>query len=102
MNKVVITLHPYIVQRSGVCGGVPIIKNTRIRVLDIALEYEYLGLSPDEILEAHPHLRLEQVHDALSYYYENRAELDKEIKSRLKEIKRFQKVCEPKLKKWRK
>jgi uncharacterized protein (DUF433 family) len=36
--------------------------------------------TPDEIVNAHPHLRLEQIHDALSYYYENRAELDKKIK----------------------
>jgi hypothetical protein len=35
-----------------------------------------LGRSPDEIISAHPHLNLSQVHDALSYYYENRDELD--------------------------
>ncbi len=27
----------------------------------------------------HPHLNLSQVHDALSYYYENRDELDRKI-----------------------
>jgi len=99
MNKAVKFLHPYITQKTGVCGGVPIIRNTRIRIIDIAIEYEYLGLAPDEILESHPHLRLEQIHDALSYYYENREEIDREIKSRLKEIAKFQKVYEPKLEK---
>jgi len=34
----------------------------------------------DEIINAHPHLKLEQIHDALSYYYENRKELDEKIK----------------------
>jgi uncharacterized protein (DUF433 family) len=53
---------------------------TRVRVVDIAVEYEFLNSSPDEIINAHPHLKLEQIHDALSYYYENRTELDKKIK----------------------
>jgi hypothetical protein len=43
------------------------------------LEYERLGWTPDQIIDAHPHLILAQVHDALSYYYENQAELDAEI-----------------------
>jgi uncharacterized protein (DUF433 family) len=48
--------------------------------VDVAIEYEYLNRSPDEIIVAHPHLKLEQIHDALSYYYENRDELDRKIK----------------------
>ena len=64
---------------------------TRVRIVDIAIEYEYLNSSPDEIINAHPHLKLEQVHDALSYYYENRKDLD----SKIKEDKQFiQKISE--------
>lgn len=63
-----------------ICSGSPVIAGTRVRVVDIAVEYEYLSHSPDEIINSHPHLKLEQVHDALSYYYENRAELDNKIK----------------------
>ena len=100
MNKTIKVLHPYIVQKPGVCGGAYIIKGTRIRVIDIVIEYELLGLSPDEILEAHPHLRLEQIHDALSFYYENRKAIDKEVQTKLKDIEQFQKEYEPKLRKW--
>lgn len=50
--------------------------------MDIIIEYEYLGLTPDEIINAHPHLILPQVHDALSFYYEHRDELDREIRQR--------------------
>jgi uncharacterized protein (DUF433 family) len=58
-----------------------VVKGTRTRVVDIAIEYEYLNRTPDEIISAHPHLRLEQIHDALSYYYyEKRNELDEKIK----------------------
>lgn len=71
--------HPYIARQKGVCGGKPVIKGTRIRVAQVAIEYERLGWSPDEIVRAHPHLTLAQVHDALSYYYENIDEMNAEI-----------------------
>jgi uncharacterized protein (DUF433 family) len=64
------------VKYKDICGGSPIIKGTRTRVIDIAIEYEMLGHSPDEIISSHPHLNLPQVHDALSFYYENKDELD--------------------------
>jgi uncharacterized protein (DUF433 family) len=47
--------------------------------------------SSDEITGSHPHLTLHQVHYALSFYYENRDELDhtseqdREIIARLKQ-----------------
>jgi uncharacterized protein (DUF433 family) len=74
------TEHPYVAVNPKICGVSPVVAGTRVRVVDIAVEYEYLNQSPDEIISAHPHLKLEQIHDALSYYYENRAELDKKIK----------------------
>jgi hypothetical protein len=37
------------------------------------------GLSVEEILHEFPHLTPAQVHDALSYYYDHRAEIDQEI-----------------------
>lgn len=75
-----ITNHPFIVKKRMVCDGSPVIEGTRTRVIDIAIEYEALGHSPDEIVDNHPYLNLPQVHDALSYYYENRDELDRKIK----------------------
>jgi uncharacterized protein (DUF433 family) len=70
------TNHPFIVKNKDICGGSPIIRGARTRVIDIAIEYEMLGHSPDEIISSHPHLNLPQVHDALSFYYGNRDELD--------------------------
>ena len=74
------TSHPHIVINQDACGGSPIIEGTRTRVIDIAIEYEVLGRSPDEIIRSHPHVSLYQIHDALSFYYENRDELDQKIK----------------------
>ena len=62
-----------------------------IKLVDIIIEYEYLGYAPDEIVNAHPHLILPQVHDALSFYYERREELDKEIMLRKEKIVKLRK-----------
>ena len=72
--------HPYIERDQKICRGSPVIRGTRVRVVDIAIEYEYLDRTPDDIVSAHPHLKLKEVHDALSYYYENRSDLDEKIK----------------------
>lgn len=85
------TVHPYITQDERISRGSPVIRGTRVRVLDIVLEYEYLGRSPDEIVTAHPQLTLAQVHDALSYYYEHREELDAEIRRRKAEVEALRK-----------
>jgi uncharacterized protein (DUF433 family) len=70
----------YIVQDKGICGGQPRIAGTRIKVQYIALEYERLGWSADQICDAHPGLTLAQVHAAMSYYYDHREEIDESIR----------------------
>ena len=39
-----------------------------------------------EIIDAHPYLDLAKVHDALSYYYEHRGDLDAEIRTRIQDV----------------
>lgn len=90
MQKQVVK-HPYITTDTLISKGSPIIAGTRVRVLDIIIEYEYLGYAPDEIVNAHPHLILPQVHDALSFYYEHREELDHEIRLRKDKIEKLRK-----------
>ena len=72
--------HTYIVQAEGICNGQPRIDGTRIKVKHIALEYERLGWSADQICDAHPGLTLAQVHAAISYYYDHKAEIDETIR----------------------
>ena len=83
------TSHPYIVKNKDICNGSPIIEGTRTRVVYIAFEYDVLGRSPDEIIRSHPHVNLYQIHDALSFYYENRDDLDQKIKRDQKFIMRL-------------
>ena len=91
------TNHPFIVKNKHVCGGSPIIEGTRTRVIDIAIEYEILGHSPDEIISSHPHLNLLQVHDALSFYDENRDELDQKAEQDQEFITRLKKKIPSKI-----
>lgn len=49
----------------------PVVAGTNVKVAQIASEHEHLGMTPDEIVEAHPHLTLADVHAALSYYFDH-------------------------------
>ena len=49
--------HPYVEVNPEICHGSPVVAGTRIRVVDIAMEYEYMNCTPDEIINAHPHLK---------------------------------------------
>lgn len=83
--------HPYISFNPKISKGNPVISGTRVRVIDIAIEYDRLGMTPDQIVDAHPHLSLGAVHDALSYYYENRKALDDKIRKEKEFVERISK-----------
>jgi uncharacterized protein (DUF433 family) len=68
-----------IVSTPGTCGGRPRIEGHRITVEDVAIWQERMGMSPDEIVSAHPSITLSDVHAALAYYFENRARIDADI-----------------------
>ena len=49
--------HPYITTDKKMRGGQAIISSTGIRVPDIAIRYEIMGMTPDDIIVALPHLK---------------------------------------------
>lgn len=59
----------------GICGGKPRIAGHRIRVMDIVIWHEQLGLSSDEIVSTYPTLTLADVYAALAYYFDHREEI---------------------------
>ena len=63
----------------GVCAGKPRIRGHRIRVQDVVIWHQDMGLSPDEIVARHPQLTLAQVHAALSYYFDHVADIRRAI-----------------------
>jgi uncharacterized protein (DUF433 family) len=70
--------------------GVPVLAGTRTKVIEIALDRIAHHWDADEIQRQHPHLSLGQIYSALSYYYDHRAELDRDIQNRLERVRRIQ------------
>jgi uncharacterized protein (DUF433 family) len=60
--------------------GKPCIVGTGIRVWDVYVLHERQGKTPDEIVTAFPHLTLADVHAALAYYWDNKQEIDRQMK----------------------
>ncbi|QYX30839.1 DUF433 domain-containing protein [Sphaerospermopsis torques-reginae] len=63
----------------GICGGKPRIAGHRIKVQNIVIWYERMGMSPDEIVYHYPSITLADVHAALAYYYDHLEEIRKDI-----------------------
>ena len=72
------TDHHYVVKDDGILGGEPIIRGTRTPVRAIVAIWR-LGVIPEEIPGHLPHLTLSQVFDALSYYADHQAEVQRYI-----------------------
>jgi uncharacterized protein (DUF433 family) len=70
--------HRYIERQAEILGGEPIIIGSRTSVRAI-VEMWRLGYAPEEIPSHLPHLTLAQVFDALSYYSDNQAEINRYI-----------------------
>lgn len=72
------TLDQHIAIDPDIAGGKPRIAGHRITVQDVAIWHERLGTSVDEIA-AEYELTLADVHAALAYYHDHRAEIDASI-----------------------
>jgi uncharacterized protein (DUF433 family) len=65
--------------------GVAWIAGTKVKVAEVVLDKIAYGSSPEEIHFQHPHISLAQIHGALTYYYENQAQVDEQILRGLEE-----------------
>jgi uncharacterized protein (DUF433 family) len=71
----------YIAVKPGFCGGKPHINGHRIKVQHVAIWHERMGMTPEEIVAAHPTISLPAVYAALAYYHGHRAEIDADIEA---------------------
>lgn len=78
MAATVRTEHPHIVRSRGLAGDVPTIAGTRITVAFIIGQLR-AGDTPQDILASYPHLTPAAVYDAISFYYDHQAEIDRFI-----------------------
>lgn len=71
----------HIAKTPGICGGRACIVGHRIRVADIVAWHERRGYSADEIVAMFPGLTLADVHAALAYYFDHRAEIADDLEA---------------------
>ena len=72
------TLDQHIEVTPGIAGGKPRIVGRRITVQNIVIWHERMGESADEIATEYD-LTLADVYAALAYYFDHRAEIDRDI-----------------------
>ncbi len=73
--------YPHIIHRPGDVARLE--RFPRIRVAQIAADQLGNGWSAEEIHRQHPHLTLGEIHAALGYYHDHRAEIDAELEGEL-------------------
>jgi uncharacterized protein (DUF433 family) len=76
--------------------GVPLVKGTMVKVIEVAMDSFGHGWSAQEIHEQHPDLSLAQIHGALTYYYDHKEELDADIERRMRRADEIRKEWEAK------
>ena len=81
-----------ITRSDGIKRGVPRVAGTGITVRTIARLHQQ-GLTPEEIAGSRYHLRLEQVHAALAYYFANREEIETDMARQDEENARIETEC---------
>ena len=85
--------YPHIVKIEG--SPARLERLPRIRVAQIVMDYLYQGWSPDEICNQHPHMKPAEVHSAMAYYFDNQAEIEKEIEDDIKLAEEWQRNTPP-------
>lgn len=65
---------------------VPSIIGTTMKVVELVVEQQAYGWSPEELHFQHPYLTLGEIHSALAFYWDHREELDRDIHRRIERI----------------
>ena len=73
----------------------PMIAGTTMKVVELILDHLAYGWSPEELHFQHPYLTMGQVHSALAYYWDHKAEMDRDIERRMQLVDQVQKTTPP-------
>jgi len=71
-------------------NNVAMIAGTRTKVIELVLDYQAYGWSPEELQFQHSNFTMGQIHSALAYYWDHQDELDADIERRWQEVKQLQ------------
>ena len=69
--------------------GIPLIKPTTMKIEELVVERGAFRWGPKMQQEQHPYLILSQVHSALSYYFDHKKEIDRDIEEGEKFVEEF-------------
>jgi len=84
--------HPHIVVRKGYCGGSPVIAGTKFPVRSVVNYVLRQGMTPEELSAEFRHLTLAQIHDALSYYYDHKEDIERDLSANTEDALRSQPI----------
>ena len=79
------SIYPHILKAPGAPACLE--SHLRMRVAMIVMDYIVRGLSPEEMVLHYPYLKLSEVHAAMTYYHDHRAEIDAEIECEVEDLK---------------
>ena len=74
---------------------VPTIAGTTMKVIELVLDHIAYGWSPEELHFQHQYLSMAQIHSALAYYWDHKAELDQDIERRLQFVDQVRQTTQP-------
>jgi uncharacterized protein (DUF433 family) len=75
--------------------GVPFIAGSTMKVVELVMAQQAHGWSPEELYFQHPELSLGEIHSALAYYWDHRAELDQDIERRARLVDEIRREIGP-------
>jgi uncharacterized protein (DUF433 family) len=86
----------HITRTPGVAGGEPCIAGRRIKVRNVYVWYDMIGMTADEIASGY-NLSLAQVHAALTFAYEHLEDIREAIRAEAAFVEAFKKAYPSKL-----
>ena len=73
-------------------AGVAWIEGTRTKVIEVVLNQQWSGETPEELQPDMPHLSVEQIRAAMAYYEAHREELESDIARRRQWVEEIRKT----------
>ena len=74
---------------------VPMIAGTTMKVEELILDHIAYGWSPEELKFQHSYLTVGQIHSALAYYWDHKAEMDEDIERGLEAVDQIKQITRP-------
>ena len=82
--------YPHIIKEPGKPARLE--RHARTRVAMIVADYLWRGWSAEELARQYPYLTLAEVHAAMTYYFDNRDEIEDELVVEYRQVQEWKKT----------